>query len=122
MALLSRLMLLASIGIVLAALLFVGQQYPYICLLLLAVIVSRRAGRWRGSGNYGTARLATIYDLVRHRLVGGDVGLIMGRASGTDPPTRWEAIGGLVSPFTSSGAAVRMFLASLFLLSRYVRN
>ena len=113
MATLSRLLLLAAIGIVLTALAYVGLQFPYLCLLLLAVAVAKRSGGWVLSRNFGSARLATVYDLIRHRLIGEARGLILGRASGSSPPTRWQAVRALMSPAITSVLAVRLFLSAL---------
>lgn len=90
----------------------VGLQYPWLCFLLFAAAAWRRLHRWHGSGNSnGTARLAGLLDLGGLR---GDSGLILGRASLCGPPTKFQAVRALLSPWMPSLLACRLVLASVF--------
>ena len=59
------------------------------------------------TGNFGTARLANMADLVRGKLR-CKRGLIMGRLGFVPPPTHGQAIRSLLSPLVNSELACQM--------------
>ncbi len=68
-----------------------------------------------GGWVYGTARIGTFYDLCRAGWLSGRGGLIIGRASFTAPPTRWQALRLLASPLTLIlRIALRLLLGAFF--------
>jgi type IV secretion system protein VirD4 len=110
---LSRAILLFASSVVAASVALVGLQFPYIFGLLLIAASARRAKAWRNSYAHGSARIASLFDLMSARML-GQTGLILGRASGTEPPTRWQALLCLLSPAVSSPLACRIFLSALW--------
>jgi type IV secretion system protein VirD4 len=115
MAKLCRLLLLLAATAVGAAYAIVGVQYPYILLLVIGTSAWQRAKAWRGTGSaFGTARLASVFDLVKARMIGHDEGWILGSARYTEPPTRWQVLRCLISPAVGSALACRMFIATVF--------
>ena len=71
------------------------------------------------TGNFGTARLANMADLVRGKLL-CDRGWIMGRLRFVPPPTRGQALRSLLSPFVKSELACQMVYSAFF--DRWWRN
>ena len=114
MAKLCRLILVLAVLSVAVAVVIVGAQYFYLCLLFLLVYLWLGVRRWKGDPTaFGSARLAGVFDLVRHVMLGGDDGMILGRASLCEPSTLTQAVRGLLSPAVDSATACRVFLASL---------
>ena len=114
MALFCRLILLLAVAVAALSLGQVFAQYTVLIVMLLGFAAWRKQGTWTGSGwSHGTGRLANFHDLWRGNLL-GKTGLIIGRASLCDPPSRWRALCGLLNPCVSSVMACRMFLAAFW--------
>ena len=71
------------------------------------------------SGNFGTARLANLVDLLRGGMLGND-GWIMGRLRFVPPPARGQALRSLLSPFVGSELACQMVFSAFW--DRWWRN
>ncbi len=112
MALLCRLLLIGAASLVTFSGGVLVHVYTLPSLAVLCFILWPR-GRVVTSGSHGTARMSNYRDLKRRGLLGKD-GLVIGRASYVDPPSRWEALGGLLSPFVGSRQAVRTMLAAFW--------
>ena len=112
MARFCRGVLVLAAGVVAAGTALVGLQYPYLCLLLAVGSAWRRLNSWRGSGSaFGTARLAGLLDIAGML---GDSGLILGRASLAEPPSRRHALRCLLSPRIPAALACRLAFAGFF--------
>ena len=112
-ALLCRMVLLLAVAVALLAVTVALQRNPYVMLFVLAFCVWLRTGRRLGSGwSHGTARMGTLADLVKGRML-CDSGLITGNASQLDRPARLPAMLGLLNPLRRSDQACRAFLSAL---------
>ncbi len=99
-------------------LLMIGLQIPFVFWLMLLGAACRKGRRWAGSGwSHGSARMASLVDLLRHGLLGDD-GLILGTTGFMPRPTRRQGLAGLLSPSLASDLACSLFL-SAFLGSRW---
>ena len=113
MAKLCRALLLLAGSAVAGGMAIAGLSYPYLCLVVFGAASLRRMNAWRGSGSsHGTARIASLFDLMRAGMLGREDGFIFGRASLVDPPTKRQALRCLLSPRVSSAIAVRMVFAA----------
>jgi type IV secretion system protein VirD4 len=109
-----RVMLLLAGGIFAFAVTIAGLKFPWVGVAVLILAAWRRFHRGhQASGNFGFARFAGWFDLIRGRLIGGgDSGWFIGRPGHLTPPTRGQAIRSLLSPFVPSELAVRQCLAA----------
>src|SRR4051794_38512220 len=110
---LCRLLLLAA-ALLLAlsgGILIYFYTLPVLALLCFAAWPRVRA--WAG-WSHGTARMANLNDLRRRGFLDKNGGLVVGRASLLDPPTRIQALRCLLSPLVGSAFAVRMMLAAFW--------
>ena len=96
---LCRATLLVAIGLFVFGIVAVLIRYPWIGVLLVVAIALRHSRRrWGGDGwSYGSARFCTTGELARAGML-GEEGLILGRVSATERPSRWSALFGLLSP------------------------
>ena len=105
---LRTILLLACLCVVGMALMF-AVNLPMLYWLIGLGLAVKYGKRWKGSAwSHGSARMADLACLVRHRLVGTD-GLILGTTGYTPKPTRWQGLAALFSPSTSAEAACSLF-------------
>lgn len=110
--LLAFLLVVASVGIL-------ALRFPGLAMMIVggrSIIAMRK---WRGSGGYshGTARAATVFDMLKAGFLPGDDGgksLIVGNSSYSDPPTLFQAFRVLLSPSVPSTTACRMMIAAMW--------
>ena len=111
---LCRAVLVVAIGLFVFGIAAVLIRYPWIGVLLVLATALRHSRRWRGGGwSHGSARFATTGELARGGML-GEEGLILGRVSGAERPSRWSALFGLLSPGIRAEPAVGRFLAAFF--------
>jgi type IV secretion system protein VirD4 len=87
-------------------------DYPWPGMIILGLMAIRQAIRrpMRTSGSYGTARFASTRTLLRSGMLGGDRGLILGRAFPLH--SAWEKFRSIfLPPIGRSRVAVRRFVA-----------
>jgi type IV secretion system protein VirD4 len=107
-----RAMLLLALGIIAANCFLVGVTFPWVGVAAVVAATWRRLRRgWKGTCNFGSARYATLVDVVRGNLT-GDNGWIMGRLGYVPPPTRGQALRWLLNPLAASEDACRLFFAA----------
>jgi type IV secretion system protein VirD4 len=107
-AMLVRLVLLLALGLFTVNAVTVGLQYPWLGVVAATAAGWQKLRRGRGAtGSYGTARAATLYDLIRHKLM-CERGWILGKVSFMAPPTCGQAIRSLLSPYVDSVLACRL--------------
>jgi type IV secretion system protein VirD4 len=111
-AFLCRVILLMALGIFTINAVIVGLTFPWFGAVALAGAAWRKTRRgFHVSGNFGTARLANLADVIRGKCL-CDSGWIMGRLGFVAPPTRRQAIRSLLSPTVKSEMACRQFVAA----------
>lgn len=110
-----RLLLLLAVLVVACGLAVLARRFTNACLLLVAFLAWWRGRRFfTGSDVHGSARVASLADAQHHGLLdGGGDGLILG-ATFPESPSKWAALGSLVSPSVRSDVAVRMVLAAFY--------
>jgi type IV secretion system protein VirD4 len=107
--------LLAACGVTGFAVVNLGLAYPAGGCLMLAYAAWKRLRRWRGSGwAYGTAVIGDFLTVCKAGFLTNSDGLIIGRASFTVPPTRWQTLRRLASFSTDSRLALRLLFAAFF--------
>jgi type IV secretion system protein VirD4 len=91
----------------------IGMHVPFMFFLIAAGVVWSRVRRVAASGwSHGTARLATIGDLIRSNML-GDNGLILGTTGIMSRPTFREGLSALWSARISPELASYVFLSAL---------
>lgn len=99
----------ACIGV---GLFLIGMRVPFMFLLVAAGVVWNRFRRVAASGwSHGTARLATLSDLIRSNMLGDD-GLILGTTGTMQRPSFREGLSALWSARTSPVLASYLFLSA----------
>jgi type IV secretion system protein VirD4 len=111
-ALMCRLILIFSCGLVGYGLALIGQRFPVVIFLLLIGMTWRRLRRSYNSYAYGSARTASMGELVRRGWFGRN-GPILGMSLADRPP-KLKAVLGLINPSLPSAIACRTFLAAIF--------
>jgi type IV secretion system protein VirD4 len=111
-ALLCRLVLILACGFVGYGLALVGQRHPMVIFLVLIGMTWRRFRRSYNSYAYGSARTASMGELVRRGWFGRN-GPILGMSLADRPP-KLKAVFGLINPSLPSPIACRTFLAAFF--------
>jgi type IV secretion system protein VirD4 len=114
-----RLTIVVAIGLAALGTLALGLVYPWLLVLAILGVAWRNSRGWRGSWSHGTARMATMQDLIGRGMLRGDDGIIIGRAGMLAHVTRWQAIRSLFSLSVPSDTAVGQF-ASAFYGSRWM--
>jgi type IV secretion system protein VirD4 len=113
-----RLQLVAAFSLAAYVVVTLSLHFPPLGCLFVAGTVWRYTRRRYHSGSaFGTARLASMFELFQHKMLGPD-GLFLGRASYVEPPSRGEALRTLFSPGTPSENACRLVFAA-FLGTRW---
>lgn len=90
-----------------------GMQLPLALVVVVAGVVWNRLRRVARSGwSHGTARLASLGDLIRYRMLGSG-GLILGTTGIMPRPSFWEGLCGLWSARNPADIASYLFLYAL---------
>jgi type IV secretion system protein VirD4 len=124
MALFCRLTLIFACWVVAFNSARLGRAYYPLVFLTAAFLAWRGLRTWRGGWAHGTARVATLWEMMRAGMLTGS-GLVIGRAGLAARPGRLEAVRALLSPRVPSAIAARIFLAAFvsprFLSRRMIR-
>ena len=90
----------------------IGMQVPFALILIAAGVVWNRFRRVAGSSwSHGTARFASMGDLIRSRMLGQD-GLILGTTGSMPRASFWEGLSALCFSASAEGA-VHQFLSAI---------
>jgi type IV secretion system protein VirD4 len=116
-----RLVLMAAAVIALATASLFCVRFPGFAILAGLAAAWRNRNRWKGSVSHGSSRIVTLGELMWRGMLGGNAGLIIGRAGFVEQPSRWQATRALFSLFISSEQAVGQF-CSVFYGSRWMNE
>jgi type IV secretion system protein VirD4 len=110
-----RLMLVLALLVFTLAAVFVCVQFPIVGLLVLGGAAWKRGRPLHQLGTtFGTARFASLKNIYRSGLRQPSGGVIVGRASLAEQPSKWQAIRFLLSPRISSAEACRLFASAFW--------
>ncbi len=107
-----RLIFAGGCAAALGGVFLITMKYPFVWLAVAALAVSRRVRRSGSSWSHGSATTASMGQLEKHGLLGGQ-GLMLAR-SFPDSPSKLGAAIGLIAPRISSQAACLSFLAAFY--------
>ena len=110
---LCRLLIIVALVVAILAAVRLGKMMPGLALMAVAAVLYRWVRREGGPGtSHGSARFASLMDAVLRGMVGRRSGVIVGRCSLLDPPTRLDALRCVLSPRMPSAIVLRTFLAA----------
>lgn len=109
-----RLVLIASMLMIGVDLLAILARFPALAVAVAGFIAWRRRHRQTVSDDFGSARTADIWELVRNGMIaeGETGGQFLGSAGYLNPPGKADGLKALLSPSLPSGLACRLFFAA----------
>jgi type IV secretion system protein VirD4 len=114
LALACRFLLTGSVGMAGLSAAALAIKFPVYAAIPVGLIVYRQWKQWKGGGYvHGTARATCYGELLAHRYVGHDEGLIVGTAGYVDPPGKLEGLAALLNPAINSVTACSLAVDSL---------